>query len=148
MAIAVRRTTVMWTGGLAGGEGRMTDGSSGALDGFPLSLPSRVERADGRTSPEELLAAAHAACFAMALTGTLEQAGLRADEVTVRAVCTLDRIGDQFRITTMALEVAALGVGRDALTAAVATAETGCPISAALRGSVDVTVQVGEAPAE
>jgi osmotically inducible protein OsmC len=83
----------------------------------------------------------------MALTGTLEQAGMPTDEVTVTAVCTLDRVGEQFRITTMELQVGASGVEAGALTAAVAQAEAGCPVSAALRGSVDVRVQVDEAPA-
>jgi len=147
MPIAVRRTTVEWTGGLMGGEGRLLEGSSGALDGFSLSLPSRIERADGRTSPEELLAAAHAACFAMALTGTLEQAGASAQSVVVSAVCTLDRVGEQFRITSMELRVAAPGVEPGALDAAVTSAEAGCPVSAALRGSVDVRVLVDAPPA-
>jgi osmotically inducible protein OsmC len=145
MPIAVRRASVRWSGGFATGEGRLLNGSSGALDGLTLTLPSRIERPNQRTSPEELLASAHAACFAMAVTSILEQDGHSAKAVDVTAVCTLDRVGDAFRITTIELSVDVADLDESTIATAVKQAEIACPISAALRESVKINVQLSNA---
>ena len=148
MPIAVRRSNVEWTGELPTGRGVLHAGTSGALDGLEVTLPSRVDRPDGRTSPEELLASAHAACFAMALTGTLEADGTPAQSVDVSAVCTLDRDGDAFAITTTDLHVSASGVDRAVLADAAQRAERSCPVSNALRAGVEIRLHVSsDAPA-
>jgi osmotically inducible protein OsmC len=87
---AVRTATVTWQGPLATGEGTVTAGSSGLFTDLPVSWGSRTEAPDGRTSPEELLAAAHAACFAMAFSADLGRAGYTPEELHVAAEVTFD----------------------------------------------------------
>ena len=90
---AVRTATVTWTGDLASGEGTVSAGS-GVFADLPVSWPARTGDASGPTSPEELLAAAHAACYAMSLAGELAAKGSVPDHVDVRAVVTLDQVED------------------------------------------------------
>ena len=104
MAMAERTATTGWDGDLAHGDGTVTAGS-GALGELPVTWASRTERSDGKTSPEELLAAAHASCFAMALSNGLTQGGHKPDRLEVSAVCTLDRLEVGLRVTTMRLTV-------------------------------------------
>src|SRR5438874_13661461 len=101
MLKAERRAEVEWQGSLMQGSGTIVSVGSGAVGDLPVTWASRTESSDGKTSPEELIAAAHAACFSMALSHGLAESGTTAEELTVRAVCTFDRVGDGFRITTV-----------------------------------------------
>jgi lipoyl-dependent peroxiredoxin len=116
--------------------------SSEAAQGLPVTWASRTERPDGKTSPEELIAAAHASCFAMAFSNTLAEQGNEPEELNISAVCTFD--ADQLKITTMVLDVHGKVPGLDAegFQNAAEQAEQGCPVSNALRGNVDIQVNV------
>jgi osmotically inducible protein OsmC len=130
-----RRASAVWEGGLQGGKGTYK-AESGTIGGA-YSFGSRFENASG-SNPEELLAAAEAACYSMALSAGLERNGTPAERVETRAACTIERVGDGFRITTMRLDVRAKVPGVDRATfdkIAEATKE-GCPVSAALKGNV------------
>ena len=135
-----RKANAKWEGGLKTGKGSFK-GESGAIDGT-YSFGSRFENAKG-SNPEELLAAAEAACFSMALGLALEQAGSPPTSVETSAACTVaPQKEGGFRITTMALDVRARVPGIDAekfRQIAEATKE-GCPVSKALKGNVELTV--------
>src|ERR1700757_3876728 len=98
MPIAERSAQSVWQGDLAHGSGSLTSGS-GALGELPVTWASRTERSEGKTSPEELIAAAHASCFSMALAHGLTQAGNAPESLTVSANVTLDRVGDAPTVT-------------------------------------------------
>ncbi len=129
------RATAVWEGVLRTGKGRFEAGS-GAFKG-DYSFPTRFEAAAG-TNPEELIAAAHAACLSMALAAGLERAGTPATRITTTAACTIDKVGDGFRITGMRLEVRGRvpGIDRAAFAKAAEDAKNGCPVSQALKGNV------------
>ena len=107
---------------------------------MPVTWASRTERPDGKTSPEELIAAAHASCFAMAFSDTLAEQGNEPEELNINAVCTFD--ADQLKVTTMILDVRGRVPGLDAegFQNAAERAEQVCPVSNALRGNVDIQV--------
>ena len=134
-----RNSSAVWEGGLRGGKGRF-DGESGAIGG-DYSFGSRFGDSGG-TNPEELLAAAEAACYSMALSGALEKAGTPPDRVEAQAACTIEKVGDAFRITTMKLTVRASvpGADRDAFKDLAESTKDSCPISAALLGNVHLEV--------
>src|SRR3954464_3768745 len=88
-----REANVSWEGNVARGSGTIS-GATGAFDALPFSLAARVEKPDGKTSPEELLAAAHAACYAMSLAGELAGAGTPPEHLDVQATVTLDQVED------------------------------------------------------
>jgi osmotically inducible protein OsmC len=138
-----RRATVVWEGDLEGGAGRVTTRTSEVLVAMPVTWASRVEEAQGRTSPEELLAAAHATCFAMVLANMLAKAGTPAEQLEVDATCGLERGDEGLRIATMRLSVSARydGVEDESLRETARQAEERCPVSRALRGNVEVTVE-------
>jgi lipoyl-dependent peroxiredoxin len=140
MATAERRASVVWRGNLFEGSGTFDLESSEAVRDLPVTWASRTERPDGKTSPEELIAAAHASCFAMALSGALAEQGNEPDELDISAVCTFD--ADQLKVTTMVLDVRGRVSGLDAegFRNAVEQAEQGCPVSNALRGNVNIQV--------
>src|SRR5262249_39203956 len=92
MAVAERHAEGDWEGNLFQGHGTL-QGGSGALPDLPVTWAARAERPDGKTSPEELIAAAHAACYAMAFSNTLDKAGTPPERLHVSATCTLDRVG-------------------------------------------------------
>jgi osmotically inducible protein OsmC len=142
MPIARREAEIVWKGPLARGTGTLTSGS-GALDTLALTWASRTERADGKTSPEELIAAAHASCFAMALALVLGEDNSPPERVTVSAACTLDEVEGAPRITTVELTVRAQVPGLDAaaLERMVGSAAALCPVSNALRGNVEINVR-------
>src|SRR5438445_12855343 len=104
MPIAERTATTSWDGDLAHGNGTVT-GASGGLGDLPVTWASRTERSDGKTSPEELLAAAHASCFAMAFSHGLAQAGNPAQQLHVNATCTFEQVEGGFKVSTMVLDV-------------------------------------------
>lgn len=140
MSQAERRAHVEWEGNLPSGRGTFTVGS-GALEDFPVTWASRVERPDGKTSPEELLAAAHASCYAMALSHTLASMGADIDGITVEAVAVLD--ADLLRITRVDLNIrgTVLGLSQKQFQSVAEEAERVCPISNAIRDNVDIELQ-------
>jgi lipoyl-dependent peroxiredoxin len=142
MAIARREAEIIWEGPLASGTGTLSSGS-GALDELAVTWASRTERPDGKTSPEELIAAAHASCFAMAFALVLGENQTPPERVAVNAVCTLDEVEGAPRITTAELTVRAQVPGLDAtdLERSVARAAELCPVSNALHGNVEVNVR-------
>ena len=141
MAIAQRRAEVVWEGNLARGAGALSSGS-GALE-LPVTWASRTEQPDGKTSPEELIAAAHGSCFAMALALVLGENHTPPERMAVTATCTLDEVNGAPRITTAALTVFARvpGLDRAGLRRNVEQAAELCPVSNALRGNVEISVQ-------
>jgi osmotically inducible protein OsmC len=140
MATAERRANVVWKGNLFQGSGTFDLVSSEAMQDLPVTWASRTERPDGRTSPEELIAAAHASCFAMAFSDTLAEQGNEPEELNISAVCTFD--ADQLKITSSVLDVRGKVPGLDAegFQNAAEQADQGCPVSNALRGNVDIQV--------
>jgi lipoyl-dependent peroxiredoxin len=138
MATAERRAEVVWSGDLKKGSGTFDLVSSGGAHDLPVTWASRTERADGKTSPEELIAAAHASCYAMALSKTLAEQGNEPEELNISAVCTFDV--DQEKVTTMVLDVRGRVPGLDAegFQNAAEQGEQACPVSNALRGNVDI----------
>ena len=138
MATAERRADVVWRGDLFKGSGTFDLASSGAAQDLPVTWASRTERHDGKTSPEELITAAHASCYAMAFSNVLAQMGNEPEELNISAVCTFDV--DQVKVTKMVLDVRGRVPGLDAegFQSAAEQGEEGCPISNALRGNVDI----------
>lgn len=132
-----RKASAVWNGGLRGGNGTFK-GETGL--GGAYNFGSRFESGKG-SNPEELLAAAEAACFSMALSGALEKNGTPPTKVSTDAACTVEKVGDGFTITRMALQVTAAVSGIDAPTFERIAQQTkdGCPVSRALKG-VDIQV--------
>ncbi len=132
-----RRASATWEGGLREGRGNFS-GESGAIDSS-YSV-SRFEEGGGGTNPEELLAAAEASCFSMALAAGLEKEGASPRWITTDAACTVEKVGEGFRVTTMKLTVRAevQDVDEDTFQRVADAMTKGCPISAALHGNVDI----------
>jgi lipoyl-dependent peroxiredoxin len=137
--MADRKATAKWEGDLFEGSGTVTAATTGLFSDAPVTWAARTEDAGGRTSPEELLAAAHAACFCMALSNELSQRGNRPARLAVEAVCTF-KPGQG--VTTMRLTVTAEVPGADeaAFQEGLSAAEASCPVSNALRNNVDIQV--------
>ncbi len=133
-----RKANAVWTGGLKGGKGSFK-GETGL--GGQYNFGSRFESGTG-SNPEELLAAAEAACFSMAFAGALEKNGTPPTSVETDAACTVEKVGDGFTITKMALTVKAQvpGIAKDAFERIAQATKDGCPVSRALKG-VDIQVQ-------
>jgi osmotically inducible protein OsmC len=139
MATAERRAEVVWEGDLSRGNGKFTVGS-GAMGEQPVTWASRTERSDGKTSPEELIAAAHGSCFAMALSGALAEGGTPPERLEITAVCTFDV--DNIKVSSVDLDIRGYVPDLDAegFQNAVEQAGQGCPVSNALRGNVEIRV--------
>jgi lipoyl-dependent peroxiredoxin len=139
---ATRKATAVWQGDLMKGAGQVTAASSGLFKDQPVTWAARTERSDGRTSPEELLAAAHATCFSMQLAHALAQAGARPERLEVAATVTFEKVGDGFKVTKSELEVRGRVPGLDeaGFRKAADGAKDGCPISGALKGNVALSV--------
>lgn len=139
---AIRRASVSWDGDLASGSGAASAGSSGLFSDLPVSWPSRTETPQGRSSPEELLAAAHASCFAMALAGRLGRAGTPPEHLDVTAEVTFDKVGEGWEIVSSALTVRGRvpGAEEGAFREAAEGAKDTCPVSKALTGNVELSV--------
>lgn len=135
-----RKATATWQGGLKGGKGSFKS-ESGAISG-QYSFSSRFESGTG-SNPEELLAAAEAACFSMALSGGLEKNGTPATKVETSAACTVESVPGGFAITTMKLNVQASVPKIDKVKFQQIANETkdGCPVSKALKGNVDIQLE-------
>lgn len=140
---AVRTATVTWNGDLATGSGSVTAGTTGLFQDLPVSWASRTEGPEGRTSPEELLAAAHASCFAMALSAGLARAGTPAEHLHIEAEVTFDKVGEAWSVTRSRLIVMGHvdGMSPEEFDAAAQDAKDGCPISRALKGNVELSVE-------
>lgn len=138
MPTAERRANVVWNGDLQKGSGTFDLASSGAWNGAEVSFATRTENPNGNTSPEELIAAAHASCYAMALSNTLAEGGNAPEELRVSAVVTLDM--GSLKVTTSALDVSGRvpGLDEEGFRSAAEQAEQVCPVSNALRGNVDI----------
>ena len=136
-----RRASVLWSGTLAEGSGTITDVTSGAFGGLGVSWPARTEAPGGKTSPEELLAAAHAACFSMALALKLGDHRVTPQQLEVSADVTLAEVDGAPTIATSALVVEATVPGLDSagLDAIVAEAAALCPVSRLFAGA-EITV--------
>lgn len=131
-----------WDGNLARGRGSIT-AATGAFDDLPYSLATRVEQLAGKTSPEELLAAAHAACYAMSLAGELTIAGSAPEHLDVTATVTLDEVEDgSHRIVASDVVAGARvpGIDETELQRVAETANRGCTFSALIKASGRVTV--------
>jgi lipoyl-dependent peroxiredoxin len=140
MAIAERTATTSWDGDLAHGNGNVT-GASGGLGDLPVTWASRTERSEGKTSPEELIAAAHSSCFSMALAHGLTESGHPPEHLDVSAKVALDQKDGAPTVTTSELTVSGSVPGIDQATFAQAATDAGrgCPVSRALAG-VEITV--------
>jgi lipoyl-dependent peroxiredoxin len=140
---AERTARAVWHGNLQQGSGEVSTESSSVLIGQPVSWAARTEAPEGMTSPEELLAAAHAACFCMALSAELDGAGTPPERLEVAATAAFDKVGQGWKVTTLDLAVrgAVRGADQTSFEEAARAAGEGCPISGALKGNVDIRVQ-------
>jgi lipoyl-dependent peroxiredoxin len=132
-----RKAEVTWRGDLRSGEGRIERVGSGALGSLDVTWASRAEEPAGRTSPEELIAAAHASCFSMALSNGLAQAGTPPEELDVSATVTFVP-GTGITKSVLDVRGRVAGLDEDAFREAAETAKEGCPVSQALKGNVEL----------
>ena len=137
-----RRATATWGGDLASGRGTVSAASTGIFRDQPTTWASRTGEPEGVTSPEELLAAAHASCFSMACSNILAKAGTPPERLEVEVAISADRLEAGFTVTNADIVVRARvpGATQAALDAAAEEAKNGCPISRALKGNVAMTV--------
>jgi len=140
---AIRKADCTWNGDLGAGNGVVSASTSRAFTALPVTWASRTESADGRTSPEELVAAAHASCFSMAFSHGLGEAGTPPTKLEVSATVTFDQVGGGWKVASSALTVRGQVPGMDAAAfkAAAEAAKDGCPISGALKGNVELSVE-------
>jgi osmotically inducible protein OsmC len=139
---AVRRAEARWSGDLATGSGTISAVSSGVFTDLPVSWPARTEAAGGMTSPEELFAAAHAACFAMAFSAGLGRAGTPPERLSIAAEVTFDKVASGWKVTMSNLTVRGVvpGISEEDFAKAAEAAKVGCPISQTLQGNVEINV--------
>ena len=125
------------------GSGVVSASTSGAFTELPVTWASRTESADGRTSPEELIAAAHASCFCMALSHGLGEAGTPPQKLEVSATVAFEPVEGGFKVASSRLTVRGSVSGIDAagFSQAAEAAKDGCPISQALKGNVELSVE-------
>ena len=137
-----RRAEAVWQGRVATGSGTIAGRSSGSFD-LAYSEPTRVGDPVGETSPEELIAAAHAGCFAMSLAAELSKLHVEPQRLSVTATCVMDEVeGKGHLVVASLLDVKAEvpGIDGETLTEAAMRADAGCPISTLLRGSAEVEI--------
>ena len=137
-----RKASAQWQGGLKDGKGTIST-DSGVLSNTQYSFSTRFEEGKG-TNPEELIAAAHAGCFTMALSAQLEAAGFKADNLSTTATCSREKTGDGFSITTVHLDVVAKipGKPQQAFDTAAANAKAGCPVSKVLNAKITMDARL------
>jgi osmotically inducible protein OsmC len=137
-----RKASAVWEGGLRDGQGRLST-ASGVLSNTPYSFATRFESGIG-TNPEELIAAAHAGCFSMALSGQLASAGMTARSIQTAATLTMEKTDAGFTITAVHLDVAAAIPGADAAAFAKAAdaAKAGCPVSRVLNAKITMDARL------
>ena len=131
-----------WTGDLASGAGSINYVSSGAFTRLPVTWSSRTEEHNGRTSPEELIASAHAACFSMAFSSRLGKNGTPAEKLEVKCVVVFAKGDAGWKIARSELTVRGTvpGIDNDRFVALAEDAKEHCPVSAALKGNVELVV--------
>jgi osmotically inducible protein OsmC len=137
-----RQATATWRGDLPTGNGTVTAATTGIFRDQPTTWASRTEEPAGVTSPEELLAAAHASCFSMACSNILAKAGTPVERLDVEVSVTADKGDAGWTVVSAAIVVRGVvpGATQDGFAAAADQAKDGCPISRALKGNVDITV--------
>jgi osmotically inducible protein OsmC len=137
-----RKASAVWKGDLKGGRGTISTGS-GVLSDTQYSFATRFEEGIG-TNPEELIGAAHAGCFSMALSGQLSNAGLTAESINTTATVTLDKTDAGFTITAVHLDVKAKVPGADpqAFETAANSAKAGCPVSRLLNAKITMDAKL------
>lgn len=140
---AVRVANATWTGDLMSGSGVVSASTSGAFTDLGVSWAARTEESNGKTSPEELIAAAHASCFCMALSAGLGRAGTPPERLEVSATVTFEPVEGGFKVASSALNVKGKvpGIDAEAFAKAAEGAKDGCPISGALKGNVELSVE-------
>ena len=140
---AIRQADATWEGDLVSGSGVVSASTSRAFSGLPVTWGSRTESSDGRTSPEELVAAAHAACFSMALSHGLSEGGTPPQRLEVGATVTFDQVEGGWKVGSSALKVRGRvpGIDEAGFRQAAEAAKDGCPISGALKGNVALSVE-------
>jgi osmotically inducible protein OsmC len=139
----VRKADVAWEGTVSRGSGVVRATSSSAFE-LPVTLASRIADPDGKTSPEELLAAAHASCFVTSLGSELHRAGAPAEHIDLSCTITMDEVegkGHQIVQSDIAARVVAPGANDATLAAAAAAADEGCPFSTLIKGTATVTYE-------
>jgi osmotically inducible protein OsmC len=137
-----RKASAVWTGGIKDGRGSIST-DSGVLRDTQYSFTTRFENGVG-TNPEELIAAAHAGCFSMALSAQLGNAGLTAERISTTASVTLDKVAGGFAITAVHLDVSANVPGADqrVFETAATNAKTGCPVSKVLNATITMDARL------
>ena len=137
-----RKASAVWEGGLKDGTGRMST-ASGVFANTPYSFGTRFENSPG-TNPEELIAAAHASCFSMALSMILGDAGMKAESISTKATVTLEQVGGGFSVTSSALETSVKIPNADkaAFEKAAEAAKGGCPISKLLNAKITLDAKL------
>ncbi|HKS16269.1 MAG TPA: OsmC family protein [Planctomycetota bacterium] len=138
-----RNASAVWKGGLKDGKGEVSTGS-GALKSLPYSFTTRFEDAPG-TNPEELVGAAHAGCFSMALSGQLGGMGMTAESIQTAATVTMEKLEAGWTVTAIHLDVTAKIPGADAgaFQKAAQNAKAGCPISRLLNTKITMDAKLG-----
>ena len=134
-----RRADVTWQGSLMDGSGRVESTTSGVIGGLDVSWPSRAEEPGGKTSPEELIAAAHATCFSMALSNGLAQEGHTPERLDTSATVTFQP-GEGIQKIALTVRGQVPGVDEDAFRQAAQAAKENCPVSKALASVPEITL--------
>lgn len=139
----IRTASVTWTGDLLTGSGMLNYVSSGVLARLPITWASRTQEHSGRTSPEELLAAAHSSCFSMAFSARLAKNGTPATKLDVTAEVAFDQVDGAWKVTRSTLRVHGLvpGIDKETFDRIAQDARDNCPISKALTGNVELAVE-------
>ena len=140
---AIRTAHATWTSELVSGDGVVSAMSSNAFTHLPVSWAARSEQSGGKTSPEELVASAHASCYSMALAAGLGGAGTPPSKLEVDATVTFEKVESGWKVQSSALKVVGVVPGADAAAfqGAAEAAKDGCPISQALKGNVELSVE-------
>ena len=138
----IRKASAEWRGNLKEGKGTIS-AESGAITNLPYSFKTRFESEKG-TNPEELIGAAHAGCFSMALSAQLGVAGMTPESIRTTAAVTLEKVGEGFSVTAVHLDVAAKipGAERGAFEKAANEAKSGCPISKLLNAKITMDARL------
>jgi lipoyl-dependent peroxiredoxin len=138
-----RKASAVWKGGLKDGKGTVSS-TSGVLSHTPYSFTTRFENTPG-TNPEELIAAAHAACFSMALSAQLGEAQLTPESISTSATLTMDKLDTGWTIIAVHLDVVAKvpGASADAFNTAAQNAKAGCPVSKVLNAKITMDAKLG-----
>jgi len=138
-----RKASAVWKGGLKDGKGTVSS-TSGVLSNTPYSFTTRFENTPG-TNPEELIAAAHAACFSMALSAQLGEAKLTPESISTSATLTMDKLDSGWTITAVHLDVVAKvpGASAEAFNQAAGNAKAGCPVSKVLNAKITMDAKLG-----